>query len=107
MSIRARVDVDVVFHDYTDSSLSVGSTVEHIYVTPGGALTTAGTVGTTAVTIAGPASCTAFAVKNTGSSTIRIGGVIDVPPGRLCVTPTTATISVAAGTGSFSCVWVG
>ena len=107
MSVRARVDVDVVFHDYSDVSLSVGSASEHLYVTPGGAVAVSGTVGTSAVTITGPASCSSFAIKNTGTTVLRLGGVINIPASRLAVIPTTATVQSVGGNGAYSCVWVG
>jgi hypothetical protein len=107
MSVRARIDVDVVFHDYTDSSLSVGTASEHLYVTPGGAVATSGTVGTSAISVVGPTSCSTFAVKNTGTTVLRLGGAINVPAGRLATIPTTATIQAIGGNGSYSCVWVG
>lgn len=107
MAVRARIDVDVVFHDYSDSSLSVGTASEHLYVTPGGAVAVSGTVGTSAISVVGPTSCSTFCVKNTGSTVLRLGGVISVPAGRLAVVPTTATISAVGGNGSYSCIWVG
>lgn len=107
MSVRARIDVDVVYHDYTDSSLAVGSSSEHLYVTPGAAVTATGTVGTSAISITGPTSCSTFCVKNTGSVVLRLGGVVSVPTGRLAVLPSTATIAAVGGNGAYSCVWVG
>ena len=107
MSVRARIDTDIVFHDYTATSLSVGSASEHLQVAPGAAVAVAGTVGTSAISIVGPTSCSSFAVKNTGNTVLRLGGAIDVPAGRLSVTPTTATIAAVGGPGAYSCVWVG
>lgn len=107
MSVRARIDTDIVFHDYTNTSISVGTASEHLYVTPGGAVAVSGTVGTSAISISGPTSCSTFCVKNTGNTVLRLGGVINVPAGRLSVTPTTATISSVGGNGAYSCVWVG
>ena len=109
MSVRARIDVDVVYHDYTATSLTVGAASEHLAVSPPAAVTVTGTVGTSAITITGLTSCSTFCVKNTGGTVLRLGGSIDVPAGRLAVIPTTAVPSVASvgGNGAYTVLWVG
>lgn len=109
MSVKARIDVDVLFHDTDGSSLTVGSATEHLFQTPGAAVTISGTVGTSAVAISGPTSLTTLAIKNTGSGVLRLGGAIDVSAGRLAVIPTTAapTVQAVGGSGTYTCVWVG
>lgn len=109
MTYRARIDVDVVFHDIGESSISVGSVSEHLAVSPAASVAVSGTVGTSAVSITGPAALSTFAIKNTGTTVLRLGGAIDVPAGRLAVIPTTTAPTVAAvgGNGTYSLVWVG
>jgi len=109
MSVRARIDIDVVFQDATDTSLTVGAASEHLYVTPGGARAFSATAGTSAVAIAGLTSLSTLTVKNTGSTPLRLGGSVDIPAGRLAVIPTTTapTIQAVGGPGAYSCVWVG
>lgn len=109
MTVKARIDVDVVFHDSAGSTFTVGSVSEHLMVSPGAATATAGTVGTSAVSLVGPTSVSTIAVKNTGSGVLRLAGAVNVPAGRLAVIPTTAAITVQApsGNGSYTFVWVG
>lgn len=109
MTVRARIDVDVVFHDSSEQTLTVGSVAEHIAVAPPAATAISGTAGTSAITISGLTSLSTFAIKNTGTTVLRLGGSIDVPAGRLAVIPTTTAPTVASvgGNGAYSCVWVG
>lgn len=109
MTVKARIDVDVVFHDSSDSTMTVGSLSEHLMHSPAAAAATTGTCGTSAVTIVGSGSLSTLAVKNTGTNALRLAGAIDVPAGRLAVVPTTATITVqgVGGNGAYSCIWVG
>lgn len=109
MTVRARIDVDVVFHDTSESTLTVGSMAEHLAVAPSLATAITGTVGTSAVSISGAETLTTLAIKNTGTNVLRLGGAIDVPAGRLAVIPTTSAPTVAAvgGNGAYSCVWLG
>ena len=109
MTIRARVDVDAVFHDSTTSSITVGNISDHIASSPSVATTITGSAGTAAAAIAGSGALTTLVIKNTGAGTLRLGGSIDITPGRVAVIPTTATITVSApsGSGSYSCLWVG
>lgn len=109
MTIRARIDVDAVFHDSTATSITVGSLADHIAVSPSSARSISATVGTSAVAIVGPSSLSTLVVKNVGSSVLRLGGSIDITAGRVAVIPTTSTITVSSpsGSGSYSCLWVG
>lgn len=109
MTIRARVDTDVIYHDATETSFNIGSLSEHTMATMTSANTITGTVTTTAVQIVGTLPLSTLAVKNTGSGALRLAGAIDVPAGRVAVIPTTATITVSApgGSGSYTAVWIG
>jgi hypothetical protein len=109
MTIRARIDVDAVYHDSTTTSITIGSLADHLSVSPGSARTIAATAGTTAVAIVGPSSLSTLVVKNTGAGVLRLGGSIDITAGRVAVIPTTSTITVSSpsGPGSYSCLWVG
>lgn len=109
MTIRARIDVDVVFHDFDDSSLSVGSLSEHAALSPTVAAATTASVGTASVAIVGSTPLNTLVVKNTGANALRLGDSINLTAGRVAVIPTTATITVSApaGSGTYSCLWVG
>ncbi len=109
MTIRARVDTDIIYHDSTDTSFNIGSLSEHTISTATSALTIAGTASTAAVQIVGSGPLSTLAVKNTGATVLRLAGAIDVPAGRLAVIPTTSTITVSApsGTGSYTALWIG
>lgn len=109
MSARARIDVDVVYHDGTDTTLSIGSLAEHQAPSLTRAMTITGTVATTAVQIVGTTPLSTLVVKNTGGGTLRVAGSIDVAAGRLAVLPVTATVTVAApsGNGSYTALWMG
>lgn len=107
MTIRARLDVDAVFHDATDTSLTVGSLAEHLALTPAVASAFTASAGTAAISISGPSTqLSTLVVKNTGTASLRIGGTIDIPAGRLAVIPTTATTTIS-GPGTYSVVWIG
>jgi hypothetical protein len=108
MAVRSRIDVDVVYHNYTDSSLSVGALSDHVAAAPAGAMTISGTCGTSAIQVAGLTAVSTLVVKNTGSRPLRLAGAIDVTAGRVAVLPTTATITVAGvgGAGAYTAVWV-
>ena len=110
MSVEARVDVDVVFHDSTGSTFTVGSVDDHQFATPGGCETVTGSVGTAAETIVSSvATLSTLAVKNTGASLLRVAGAIDVTAGRVAVLPVTSSVTVEApsGSGSYAAIWVG
>lgn len=109
MSVRARIDVDAVYHNVTDTSLTVGVLSDHIAPSLTTGQTIAGTVGTSAVQIVGVTPLSTLVVKNTGTGVLRLAGSIDVTAGRVAVLPTTATITVSApaGNGSYNALWVG
>lgn len=109
MTVRTRIDTDVIFHDTNGSTFTVGSLSEHLSATPANAAMVSGSVGTAAVQIVGTGPLSTLAVKNTGSGVLRLAGAVDVAAGRVAVLPVTATITVAAvtGTGSYTAVWVG
>lgn len=109
MTIRARIDTDVIYHDATETSFNIGSLSEHTMATATTALTITGTASTSAVQIVGSGPLSTLAVKNTGTTVLRLAGAINVPAGRLAVIPTTATITVSApsGTGSYTALWIG
>lgn len=109
MTIRYRIDTDVIYHDSTETSFNIGSLSEHAMATATSALTITGTVATSAVQIVGSGPLSTLAVKNTGATPLRIGGSINVPAGRVAVIPTTATITVSspAGSGSYTALWIG
>lgn len=109
MTVRARVDVDVVFQDATATTLTIGSLTDHLSVAPAAAQATTGTCTTVAVSITGPATLSTLVLKNLGPGPLRVAGAIDLTADRVAVLPTTATVTVASvdGTSSYSCVWVG
>lgn len=108
MSVNSRLDIDLVFHDSSDSTFSVGVLSEHLASTAS-AVSVSGTVGTSAVSIGSTGSMSTLAVKNTGGTVLRVAGALSVPAGRLTVLPITAatTISSVSGVGSYSLIWVG
>lgn len=109
MTIRYRIDTDVIYHDSTETSLDIGSLSEHTMATATSALTIAATATTAAVQIVGSGPVNTLAVKNTGATVLRLAGAIDLPAGRVAVIPTTATITVSApsGSGSYTALWIG
>ena len=109
MTFRARIDVDAVYHDVDDSSLTVGVLSEHISPSLTTAQTINGSVGTAAVQIVGATPLSTLVVKNTGASVLRLAGSVNVSAGRLAVLPVTATITVSApsGSGTYTALWMG
>jgi hypothetical protein len=109
MSVRARIDIDATFHDATATTLTVGNLTEHIAPSITTAQAITGTVGTSAVQIAGTPPLSSLVLKNTGNGVLRLAGAIDVQAGRVSCLPVTATITVSApsGSGSYSALWVG
>jgi hypothetical protein len=109
MTVRARIDVDAVYHDVDDSSLTVGVLSEHISPSLTTAQTINGSVGTAAVQIVGATPLSTLVVKNTGASVLRLAGSINISAGRLAVLPVTATITVSApsGSGTYTALWMG
>ena len=109
MTIRARIDIDTVYQNATDTSLSIGTLAEHLAPSLTTAQTITGSVGTAAVQISGTTPLSTLVVKNTGNSVLRLAGGVDVAAGRLAVLPVTATITVSApsGSGSYTALWMG
>jgi hypothetical protein len=109
MTIRARIDVDAVYQNATDTSLAIGTLAEHLSPSLTTALTITGTAGTASVQISGSTPLSTLVVKNTGNSVLRLAGGVDVAAGRLAVLPVTATITVSApsGSGSYTALWMG
>lgn len=111
MSYEARVDVDVIFHNATDSTFELGNLSDHQRSLPSACETITGSIDDTPENISAVSASTlsTLAVKNTGSSNIVLAGVITVPPNRMAVLPVTATVTVEApsGSGQYSAVWVG
>ena len=109
MTVRARIDVDAVYHDASDSSLTIGNLAEHLSPTLTSAQTINGSVGTASVQIVGTTPLSTLVVKNTGASVLRLAGSINVSAGRLTVLPVTATITVSApsGSGTYTAIWMG
>lgn len=109
MSIEARVHSDVVFHNKSGATFTVGSLSDHVFSTPSQAAIVSGTATTTVVSIVGSGPLATLAVKNTGTEPIRLAGAINVPPGRMAVLPVTATVTVqtTASVSAYSAVWIG
>lgn len=115
MTLRAKLDLDIVCHDSGTATFTVNTMSEHSMTSPaavkfvGGA--TPVTVGTSAVSIVGPAVVSTLVVKNEGTQPLLVAGMsAPIGAGRLAVLPITATtVSIAAvsGQGSFSALWVG
>lgn len=108
MSFQARIDIDVVYHETTEGTFSLGSIDEHLRQNPTRCETVTDTLTTAAEPITTQALTTVsmLAIKNTGSSIIRLEGSIDISAGRLAVLPVTELPSVSApsGSGSYSAV---
>ena len=109
MTVRARIDVDAVYHDTDGTSLTVGTLSEHLAPALTTAQTISRSVGTASVQIVGTTPLSTLVVKNTGNSVLRLAGSVDVAAGRLAVLPVTATITVSApsGSGSYTAIWMG
>ena len=109
MSIRARIDIDTIYQNVSDTSLAIGTLTEHLAPSLTVAQTITGTAGTAAVQISGTTPLSTLVVTNTGASVLRLAGLVDIAAGRLAVLPVTATITVSApsGSGSYTAVWMG
>lgn len=109
MSVRARIDIDAVYHDATATTLTIGNLSEHLSPPLTVAQTITGTVGTSAVQIAVAGPLSSLVMKNTGNGVLRLAGAIDVQSGRVACLPVTATITVSApaGNGSYTALWMG
>ena len=110
MSVQARVDVDVVFHDSSGSTFTVGSVEDHQFAEPSGCETITASVGTEATSIVSSVgTLSTLAIKNTGAGVLRIAGAIDIAAGRVAVLPVTSTVTVESpsGSGQYAAIWVG
>lgn len=110
MTLRSKLDVDLICHDSGTATFIVNSVSDHFLIEPNVMqYTGAATVGTAAISITGPTILSTLVVKNEGSTTLRLAGAIDVSVGRVTVLPVTATVTVASlsGQGSYSALWVG
>jgi len=109
MTVRARIDIDAVYHDVDETTLTIGNLSEHLSPALTTAQTINGSVGTAAVQIVGATPLSTLVVKNTGAGVLRLAGSINVSAGRLAVLPVTATITVSApsGSGTYTALWMG
>lgn len=109
MTVKAQIDVDVVYHSQDGGTLTIGSLSDHIrpQVTVGHTLS--GTVSTSAITLTAAGPLSTLAIKNSGASTLRVAGSVDIPTGRVAVLPVSSSVQVAAvsGTAEYTAVWVG
>ena len=107
MSFQARIDIDVVYHETTEGTFSLGGIDEHLRQTlPAAKQLPTLTTAAEPITTQALTTVSMLAIKNTGSSTIRLEGSIDISAGRLAVLPVTELPSVSApsGSGSYSAV---
>jgi len=109
MSIKARVHSDVVFHDNSGSTFTVGALSDHVFSTPSVASIITAVATTQVANISGSGSLTTLAIKNTGTQPIRVAGAISVPAGRMAVLPVTATVSVqtTASESAYTAIRIG
>lgn len=109
MSVKAQIDLDVVYHDQSGSTLSIGSLSEHSRPAVTVGHTLSGTVSTSAVTLSASGPLSTLAIKNSGATVLRVAGSINVPAGRVAVLPVTSPVTVAAvsGQAEYTAVWVG
>lgn len=108
MTIQARVDVDIVYHDSSDTTFTVGAVSDHARPAAVG-YTLSGTVATSAVTLTAAGAVTTLAIKNTGTTLLRVAGAFNVPAGRVAVLPVASSVTVAAvsSPAQYTAVWVG
>ena len=110
MTLRSKLDVDLVCHDAGTATFVVNSLSDHFLIEPNVIQYTGpATVGTSAVSITGPTILSTLVVKNEGAQPLRIAGAINISAGRVAVLPVTATVTVASvsGQGSYTALWVG
>lgn len=110
MSLRSKLDVDLVCHDSGTATFVVNSVSDHFLIEPNVLqYTGSATVGTSAVSISGPTVLSTLVVKNEGTQPLRIAGAINISAGRVAVLPVTATVTVASvsGQGTYTALWVG
>lgn len=109
MSTQSRIDIDAVFHDTDGSVFTLGVVSDHQRGTAA-CQSVSATVGTSTVSLTTTlASFSTVAVKNAGSTVLRLAGAVSVPAGRVAVLPVTATVSIASvsGAGEYTAVFVG
>lgn len=110
MTLRSKLDIDLICHNAGTATFIVNSVSDHFLIEPNVVqFTGPATVGTSAISISGPTILSTLVVKNEGSTTLRLAGAIDVQTGRVTVLPVTATVTVASlgGQGSYTALWVG
>lgn len=109
MSFEARVHADVVFHEKSSTSFTVGSLSDHIFETPSNATVFSGVAPSLAENITPIDTMSTLALKNTGSENLTLAGVIIVPPGRMALLPTSQTLTVESqsGNGTYTAIWLG
>lgn len=109
MSVKAQIDVDVVYHDQDGSSLTVGVVSDHARPAVTVGHTLSGTVSTSAVALSAAGPLSTLAIKNTGSGLLRVAGAFNVPEGRVAVLPVSSpvTVQAVAGQASYTAIWVG
>lgn len=109
MSVKAQIDVDVVYHDQSGQTLTIGSVSDHIRPAVTVGHTLSGTVSTTAVTLSAAGPLSTLAIKNTGSGQLRVAGALNVPEGRVAVLPVASAVTVQAvsGQAEYVAIWVG
>lgn len=110
MTIKAKLDVDLVVHDAGTATFTVNSLSDHFLIDANvRQFTSAATVGTSAISITGPSVLSTLVVKNEGVNGLRVAGAVDISSGRVAVLPVTATVTVASvsGQGTYSALWVG
>jgi len=110
MTLRSKLDVDLVCHDAGTATFVVNNLSDHFLIEPNVIqYTGSATVGTSAVSISGPTVLSTLVVKNEGTQPLRIAGAINISAGRVAVLPVTATVTVASvsGQGSYTALWVG
>lgn len=109
MTVKAQIDVDVVYHDQDGQSLTVGVVSDHSRPAVTAGHTLSGTVSTTAVTLSAAGPLSTLAIKNTGASLLRVAGAFNVPEGRVAVLPVSSPVTVQAvsGQAAYTAIWVG
>lgn len=109
MTTASRIDTDVVFHDTNGNVFTLGAVSEHLRGTAACQSITATVSTATAALTTTLSSLSAVAIKNTGSSVIRIAGAISLPAGRVAVLPVTSTFTVSSvsGSGEYQAICVG
>lgn len=100
MTTASRIDTDVVFHDTNGNVFTLGAVSEHLRGTASCQMVTATVSTATAALATTLLSLSTVAIKNSGSSVLRVAGAISIPAGRVAVLPTTSTFTIASASGS-------